>query len=142
MAAPKVFYNDLALLPIDLSVAVGHYEQRRINGNLLVIAHLKREIPDLLTARGVERGHAYGITPDLGLQRSPHYPRGIRILIDAGIIDPATVGAYAWLAGQKDRPVVRLELDGGRTVIGHFRNDPARGGRGLYAEPVMQEQQA
>lgn len=47
-------------------------------------------------------------------------------LIEAGVIDPAKVGAYLMAGHQDGKPVLRAETDGSFTLLGHWRY--ARGG--------------
>lgn len=137
--AEKIFYNSLAWPPSEWTAAAGHTGGRRVNGALLVIAHMKRDVPALLTDRKLPQGVADNLAVDLRQQRPPFGAQSTLGALGAGFLDFGTVGVYVWREAIKDRAIVRVEPDGSFTTIGHFRYDGHFGGRGLYAEPVSED---
>ncbi|MEV4454471.1 hypothetical protein [Microbispora sp. NPDC049633] len=107
--------------------------------NMMVVAHQKSHVAPLLTDRGVGQWAADRWSKDLRMRRPPYFWQPVVALFESGLASLEQPGVYVWdLDGGRDKPVVRLELDGTLTVLGHFaRNDAG----GMTVVPVAEKEE-
>uniref|UniRef100_UPI003F497FEE hypothetical protein n=1 Tax=Nonomuraea sp. CA-251285 TaxID=3240002 RepID=UPI003F497FEE len=137
---PKVFVGYHVAIPGEWREAAG-FPRHQQQGQMLVVAYVKRDIPALLTDRKLSQGEADSLTAQLRLRHMPYDDHVTMLAGEVEIVDLYRPGVHVWREGQKNDAVLRIEPDGTPVVVGHFRHDPIRGGRGLYVEPVSAEEQ-
>jgi hypothetical protein len=113
----KIFTGSHLFVPNSWLNALGspaHHQQCHV----VVVAASKADIEGLLTERYVSFT-ASRMAAALRLARTLSVP--VRLLVEAGVIDTAARGVYAYRDAVKDQPVIRVETDGSCSVAGHFR---------------------
>lgn len=119
----KIFTGSNLFAPspwLDAMGAPSHIRQCQV----VIIAASKADIVTLLNERYVSF-IADRMAAEMRLCRRLSTPDAM--LIEAGVIDTAARGVYAYRDFVKDHAVIRVETDGSCSVAGHFRL-PARGG--------------
>ena len=120
----KIFTGGNLFAPgtwLDALDAPSHIRQCQV----VVIAASKADIEALLKERYVAF-IADRMAAEMRLTRRLSVPDAM--LIEAGVIDTAARGVYAYRDFVKDRAVIRVETDGSCSVAAHFRQ-PVRGGQ-------------
>lgn len=131
---PKIYRNGSAMLPSEWLKSAGCESHIR-QATVVVVAHLKKDVVPLLTDRGMSQYAAETVAKEARMTRPP-YSRDVKLAVGALVIDPEQPGVFAWHQGVKDDPLIRVELDGRLTPVGHFRVERGADGRGLYVERI------
>jgi hypothetical protein len=104
-------------------------------GRMFIFAPTKAEAERMLEAR---RPGAGRLIREMRLYRPPYSLRTVRVLLEAGLIDPEMPGVYVEPldSGNGDR-IARIEPDGTTTIVGVLRFDTRyQAERREWAEPV------
>ena len=128
----KAFVGSGIFVPREWLNAMGAPQHRQLS-YLLVIAPSKAEATALLEDRTDHS--AKRMVDGLRLRRPP-LSTPDELLVGAGVVDLDKPGVYAYWESVKDRAVIRVEMDGSCTVVGHFRYDRSKGVMSVEAVPV------
>lgn len=134
----KLFTAGAAMVPAEWMRAI---DTHRVQADVVIIAASKAAAIDLLAGAGLSRGSAEGIVTQTRMERTGHYSTPVRDLVDVGIVDLATPGAYVYPHYVKDSRVARVDVEG-LPIVGHFRYRENRVAQasglpyGMYAEAV------
>lgn len=136
MPLPKIFTGTGVIYPPQSWLTAIEVEPHIRHCSVVVIANLKKDVPALLTDRGVGQGSADRIAKELKLSPRPAVWVPLKMLFDAGLIGEDETGVFAWPDSTSGSPAIRVEAYpvGALTEMGRFRYDPVRGGRGQYIE--------
>ncbi|MEV8634370.1 hypothetical protein AB0395_22210 [Streptosporangium sp. NPDC051023] len=137
----KRFIASGVFLPVDWARAIGLPSHRR-QGSVLVTATSRKHAVEVLAARGLYADQANHLAADLRLDRAPVLPAGVRLMSEAAVIDLDAPGVHLWAQNRAGEVIVRAEDTpaGTLTVVGRFTHDDTATGRGLYVEPVTEEE--
>lgn len=120
--ATKIFSSSrMSFLPRDWYTAVGG-THHSCQGYLVVVAHVKSDVPALFADRGVHQRTADELTRSVTLlSRNRTMPNSIEAIVESGIADFDVPGVYAYKDPVHGHVIVKVQPGTGECVeIGRF----------------------